>query len=249
MAFAPSVSTPRSRIFTGRNSFLDRYFYFIMSLIFPVLVLAGFGPTLDEKLIRPAIAPPTILWYHGVVFSAWILVYIMQSALVRTRNVSTHRTLGWAGAGLVAIMFPLGVATGIQMVHFEIYQLHVPHRYSFLAVPLFDVGAFTVCLALAILWRKKPELHRRLVYFGTSALLVAAFARLDHAYMRAHSSFYLGADLLIALGMCRDQLVNGRVHKVYRIGLPLYVAAQLLIVYLWRIGPEWWVGVARSIVG
>jgi hypothetical protein len=245
-----SSATPRAfTIFTGRNSLLDRYFYFAMSLVFTALVIAGFGPTLDEKLIHPVIAPPTILWYHGAVFSAWLVFYILQTALVRTRNVRIHRTIGWAGAAIVAIMLPLGLATGIQMVHFEIYQLHVPHRYSFLAVPFFDVGGFAVCIALAILWRRKPDLHRRLVYFGTSALLVAAFARLDHAYMRAHSNFYLGADLLIFLGMLRDQFVDGRVHKVYRIGLPLYVVAQIIVVYLWRGSPDWWVNIAHSIVG
>lgn len=249
MATASSTAERRSSILTGRNSLLDRYFYFVMSLVFAVLVIAGFGPTLDEKLIHPVIAPPTILWYHGAVFSAWLIFYIVQTSLVRTRNVSIHRTIGWAGAALIAIMLPLGLATGVQMVRYEIYQLHVPNRYSFIAVPFFDVGSFALCAALAIWWRKKPELHRRLVYFGTSALLVAAFARLDHAYMRAHSSFYLGADFLILLAMCRDRLVNGLVHNVYRVGLPLYVAAQILVVYLWRGGPDWWVHICRSIVG
>ena len=249
MTTASSITLRPSSIFIGRNSLLDRYFYFVMSLVFAVLVVAGFGPTLDEKLVHPAIAPPTILWYHGAVFSAWLIFYIVQTSLVRTRNVKVHRTIGWAGAALVAIMLPLGLATGVQMVHFEIYQLHMPNRHSFLAVPFFDVGSFALCAALAIWWRKKPELHRRLVYFGTSALLVAAFARLDHAYMRAHSSFYLGADLLLLLGILRDRLVNGRVHNVYRIGFPVYFAAQFLIVYLWRGRPEWWVNICRSIIG
>lgn len=249
MATASSTTPSASAIFTGRNSLLARYFYFAMSLVFAALVIAGFGPTLDEKLIHPLVAPPTVLWYHGAVFSAWLIFYILQTALVRTRNVSIHRTIGWVGLGLIAIMLPLGLSTGVQMVHFEIYQLHVPHRYSFLAVPFFDVASFAVCALMAIWWRKKPDLHRRLVYFGTSALLVAAFARLDHAYMRAHSSFYLGSDFLIILAMCRDQLVDGRVHKVYRIALPLYVVAQILVVYLWRGSPDWWVNICRGIVG
>jgi hypothetical protein len=249
MATASSATERRSSILVGRNSLLDRYFYFVMSLIFAGLVIEGFGPTLAEKLVHPVVAPPTILWYHGVVFSAWLIFYILQSALVRTRNVSFHRTIGWAGAALVVIMLPLGLATGVQMVHFEIYQLHMQNRWSFLAVPFFDVGSFALCIALAIWWRKKPKLHRRLVYFGTSALLVAAFARLDHAYMRAHSNFYLGADALIVLAMIRDQLVNGRVHKVYRVGLPIYIVAQITVVYLWRGGPDWWVNLCRSIIG
>lgn len=236
-------------VFAGRNGLLDRYFYFAMSLISAAVVAAGFGPTLDEKLIHPAIAPPKLLWFHGAVFSAWLLFYICQSALVRTRNVRWHRSLGWFGACLAAIMVPLGYATGISMVHFETYQLHMPGRYAFLAIPFFDISAFAVCTALAIWFRRKPELHRRLMFFGTCALLVAAFARVDHAFLRTHSLQYAAVDLLILLGLGRDLLVNGRVHKVYRIALPLYFAAQMIVIYIWRIGPEWWVRIARGIVG
>lgn len=244
-----SVAALRPRIFTGRNSLVDRYFYLAMSLATAAAVAAGFGPTLDEKLIHPAIAPPRILWLHGAVFSLWVVFYILQSALVRTRNVKVHRTIGWAGAGVAAAMLPLGVATGIAMVHFETYQLHEPGRYAFLAIPFFDIGVFAVCIALAIWWRKRPELHRRLVFFGTSALLVAAFARVDHAFLRQHSLMYFAVDLFIGLGVIRDLLVNRRVHAVYRFGLPIYFFAQLFVIYLWRVGPEWWIRIGRAIAG
>ena len=244
---AANVSRPSA--FRSRGGWLDRYFYFAMALGSAAVVIAGFGGTVGDKLFHPAIAPPRLLWVHGVVFSLWIVFYILQSALVRTRNVRLHRTLGWVGAGLAGVMFPLGVATGIVMVHFETYQLHMPGRYAFLAVPFFDIGTFAVCLALAIAWRRKPELHRRLVFFGTCALLVAAFARIDHAALRQHSLQYAGADVLILLGVGRDLLVNRRVNAIYRIGLPVYVVAQLCVIYLWRVGPEWWVRIARGIVG
>jgi hypothetical protein len=220
-----------------------------MSLIAAAIVLAGFGPAIDEKLIHPAVAPPKILWLHGAVFSSWIVFFILQSGLVRTRNVQWHRFIGWFGAGLAAVMIPLGFATGLFMVRFEIFRLHEPGRYAFLAIPFFDISAFAVCIVPAIWWRKKPELHRRLVFFGTCALLVAAFARLDHAILRMHSLQYFGADLLILLGVSRDLLVNGRVHKVYRIALPAYFVAQLFVIYLSRVGPQWWVHIAHGIVG
>ncbi|HZP05061.1 MAG TPA: hypothetical protein VFB43_09185 [Terracidiphilus sp.] len=233
----------------GRNGLVDRYFHFAMSLVAAVIVVAGFGPTIDEKLIHPAVAPPAILGYHGAVFSLWIVFFILQSGLVRTRNVKWHRLLGWYGAGLAAVMIPLGFATGILMVHFETYRLHEPGRYAFLAIPFFDIGVFAVCIGLAIWWRKRPEPHRRLIFFATCALLVAAFARIDHAFLRQHSLQYFGADLLLALGVARDLMVNRRVHMVYRVGLPVYFAAQLFVIYLSRIGPEWWIHIARAIVG
>jgi hypothetical protein len=228
---------------------LDRYFYFAMSLVAAVAVVAGFGETVDEKLFHPAVAPPRILWVHGAVFSSWIVFFILQSALVRTRNVKWHRFLGWVGAGLVALMVPLGVLTAIAMVRFETYRLHQPGRYAFLAIPFFDIGVFGLCMVLAIAWRKKPEFHRRLIFFATCALLVAAFARMDHGAVRAHSLSYVGPDLLLALGVGRDLLVNRRVHKVYGVGLPAYLVAQLFVIYLWRVGPEWWVHLMHAVAG
>lgn len=240
---------PRPRALVGRNSQLDRYFYFAMSLVAAAAVVAGFGETVGDKLFHPPIAPPKILWFHAALFSSWIVFFIVQSALVRTRNVKWHRFIGWFGTALAAVMVPLGLATAVAMVHFETYLLHMPGRYAFLAIPLFDVGTFGLCIALAIWWRKKPELHRRLVFFGTCALLVAAFARMDHGFARAHGLIYVGPDLLLALGVGRDLLVNRRMHAVYRIGLPAYLVAQLFVVYLWRTGPAWWVRIAHAIVG
>jgi hypothetical protein len=243
------AAAQRSRALTASGGLLDRYFYFAMSLVAAAAVVAGFGETVDEKLFHPAVAPPRILWVHGAVFSSWIVFFIFQSALVRTRNVKWHRLLGWVGVGLAAVMVPLGVATAILMVRFETYRLHQQGRFAFLAIPFFDIGVFALCASLAIVWRRKPELHRRLIFFATCALLVAAFARMDHAFLRVHSLMYLGPDLLLALGICRDLLVNGRVHKVYRVGLPAYMVAQLFVVYLWRVGPEWWLHLTHAIAG
>ena len=250
MASASQIAAVhRPRPLLGPGGLLDRYFYFAMSLVAAVVVVAGFGETVGEKLFHPAVAPPRILWVHGAVFSSWIIFFILQSALVRTRNVKWHRFLGWVGAGLVALMVPLGVVTAIAMVRFETYRLHQQGRFAFLAIPFFDIGVFGLCMVLAIVWRKKPELHRRLIFFATCALLVAAFARMDHAFLRVHNMMYLGPDLLLALGVGRDLLVNQRVHKVYRIGLPAYLVAQLFVIYLWRVGPEWWLHLTRAIAG
>jgi hypothetical protein len=47
----------------------------------------------------------------------------------------------------------------------------------------------------------------------------------------------------------RDLLVNRRIHIVYRIGVPLYYVAQLGVIYLAAVGPEWWVRIGRFIAG
>jgi hypothetical protein len=247
-SISPTAAVRPVAIFTGRNSLLDRYFYFAMSLLSAAVVVWGFGHTVDQSLFHAAVPRPRLLWFHGALFSAWILFFIFQSALIRSHNVKLHRLTGWFGVGLGSLMVPLGWATAIVMVHFETYTLHETGRYAFFIVPSYDMLAFGTCFALAVLWRKKPELHRRLIFLATCALLIAAFARFS-PFIRSHGLGYLGVDLMITLGMLRDLLVNRRIHKVYRIALPAFMAAQSLVIYVSQTGPQWWIRFARAVVG
>ena len=61
--------------------------------------------------------------------------------------------------------------------------------------------------------------------------------------------FYIGLDFLIVLGMVRDWLVDGRVHKVYLYALPPIAILQALAVYVWRVNPGWWQAITHAILG
>jgi hypothetical protein len=238
-------SVPR---IAGRKDLVDRYFYFSMSLLASVLVVWGFSRTIDRHLLHPPVPAPFLLWIHSAAFTGWIAFYILQSALVRTRNVRLHRTLGWFGVGLAAAMIPLGFLTAVVMGR---YNKHLPHfagADAFLSVPLGDTIAFAVLIGLAIYWRKKAELHRRILFLANCALLEAALTRI-HPYLFIHSLGYACVDAIILLGLARDLLVDRHVHKVYCIALPLLIVFQALIVYLWRGAPAWWLSITQAILG
>lgn len=248
MASAPQTAAVNpSWSFTGRNGLADRYFYFAMSLLAAVVVIWGFSHTVDQNLIHAAPPRPLILWFHGAAFSAWIAFFIFQSALVRTRNVKIHRFFGWFGTALATAMVLLGVTTAIVMGRFDTYRLHQPGSDAFLIIPLYDMLTFAILIGLAIAWRKRPELHRRLIFIATCVLLDAAFGRID--YLFDHNLFELSVDLVIALGIARDLFVNRRIHRVYLIALPVLVVAQTFAVYTWRSGAHWWLGIAHRILG
>jgi hypothetical protein len=232
---------------TGRNGILHRYFYFSMSLLLAAIVVAGFQRTVNANLFHPAVPRPFILWIHASAFAGWVLFFICQSTLVRVRKVSWHRSIGWFGAGLATVMVPLGVATAIIMARFDLVQLHQNDADAFLSVPFYDMIAFGVSIALAIYWRTKPELHRRLIFIATCGLTDAAFGRFD--YLFDHNLFFPCLDLLIVLGVARDLWVDRRVHKVYRYALALLIVGQSLAVYMWRHNPSWWQGITRAIMG
>jgi hypothetical protein len=229
------------------NTFLCKYFYLCMSLVLAALVLVGFSRTVNANLFHANPPRPLLLWIHGTAFSTWILFFIVQSSLVRARKVSVHRFLGWFGAALATAMVPLGVTIAVVMARFDTLALHQKGADAFLSIPFVDMIIFGSCMAMAIYWRKKPEYHRRLVFIASCQLMDAAIGRFD--FMYDHSLFYVALDLLIALGMARDWVVDGRVHKVYRYALPALIVMQSLAVYAWRANPAWWGAITHTILG
>ncbi len=234
------------KTFAPRRRLVDRYFYFTMSLLFPVIVVWGFSRTVNENLFRAVVPRPLILWFHGAAFSGWVVFFMCQSVLVRTRNVKWHRFFGWFGAALGAAMVPLGTSTAIVMGRFDTYQLHQTGAEPFLIIPFFDMAAFGTLLALAVVWRKKPELHRRLIFIATCALLDAPFARFD--FLFNYNIFLFCPDFVIGLGILRDLLVNRRIHRVYIIALPTLMVLQVLVTLVWRSEASWWVRIAHAIL-
>jgi hypothetical protein len=218
-----------------------------MSLLMVAIVVSGFSQSVDANLFHAAVPRPTILWFHGAAFSAWVLFFVFQSALVRTHNVKLHRSMGWFGAGLGATMVPLGVVTAIVMGRFDIHVLHEPGVEDFLIIPFYDMVAFGTLLSLAILLRKKPDFHRRLLFIATAGLLDAAFGRFQ--YLFDTNLFAVCMDSVMVLGVARDLLVDKRIHKVYLIALPCVFAVQILTIYTWRSAAPWWMAIAHSLVG
>jgi hypothetical protein len=241
------AARPQAASQSGLRTFLSKNFYFCMSLVLAGLVVWGFSRTVDNNLFHAKPPRPLLLWMHGAAFSTWIVFFIAQTSLVRVRKVSVHRTLGWFGAALAATMVVLGFSVAVVMTRFDARVLHQAGVDAFLSVPFLDMIAFGTLMSLAILWRKSPDFHRRLVFIASCELMDAAVGRFDFIFN--HSLFYPCLDLLIVAGMVRDLIVDGRIHKVYLYTLPVMIVGQSLAVYLWRVDPGWWKAITAAIVG
>lgn len=247
------TATPIGKIreVARRSGFLERHFYFGMSLLIAAVVVYGFSRTVNQNLFHPAVPRPLVLYLHGAIFSGWVVFFILQSALVQTHNVQIHRRIGWFGAALGTSISIVGVTTAIVMPHFRILQLHQNAEavMAFLIVPLFDMLSFSMALALAIYWRRKPEFHRRLMLVATCALSAAAFGRFPFSDAVLRWFFYVGVDLLILLGVMRDLIVIRRVHQVYVYALPLLVIGQASAIFISIHKTPFWMKIAHAILG
>lgn len=240
----PSRPMPR---LLQRGGFLDRYFYFAMALVQAGVVVWGFSHTVNDNLLHAKPPRPTLLWIHGMAFSLWMVVYVVQTALVRVRRVKVHRTLGWFAVALAVCMVVLGLVISFVMGHFHATVLHEPDLVPFEIVGVWDMVSFGTAVGLAIRWRRRPELHRRLMFIATCCLLSAGFGRIDFVF--DHHLFYACLDGLVLLGVLRDLAIDHRIQVVYRWALPLLIAGQWTVVQMYARPVGWWATLAHRMMG
>jgi hypothetical protein len=239
---------------------LNHWFYFGMTLLTTAIVAYGFGRLIEPRLLEGP-PRPVVLWVHSILFSFWMAFLIAQSALVRVRNVKMHRTLGWGGAGLAAAMTVVGVITSVVMTRFELQYLNAHPLYALGGVhrdglvrmrlagqlgSLWNIGCFTALFWLAVYWRTKPEMHRRLMLLATCVLLAPAFSRFQQPFVSHHSFYWV--DGVILLGVARDLFVTQRIHKVYYCVLPILIVGQQFVEHTMLAEPAWWMRIASFIV-
>ncbi|MGH9616956.1 MAG: hypothetical protein ACRD28_09470 [Acidobacteriaceae bacterium] len=217
-----------TRLKSKRAGLLDRYFYFFMSLLIAAVVAYGFGQTVDRRLFHSIHPKPLLLSIHAAVFSAWVVFYIFQSLLVRSGNVRIHRRLGWFGVALGIAIPIVGTVTAVTMRRFDLHYPDLARTAPLLRTALLDLTSFTIPFALAIYWRQRPDLHRRLLLIATCALTAAAFVRFPSVF-HPWPYYYVGVDLLVLLGVLRDAIVDRRVHPVYLYALPALILAQFTV--------------------
>ena len=226
------------------KKFLEHRFYFAMAVLTAAVVVVGFAPNFGPKMLHPAHPAPLSLWVHTGVFSGWVILVLVQTGLIQASKVSLHRTLGMSTAILGVVLPIVGVWVAIDTGHAKVLQGKAAGE-SFLLVPFSDMFFFVVLFGLGMWWRKRPELHRRLMLLASVSLTVAAFARFPR-YIVPGGHFNIACDLMILLAVGRDLVVDGRIHRVYLIGLPLLILGQATTELVRQ--SNWWLSVASSIL-
>src|SRR6185295_7957533 len=91
-----------------------RLFHTAMALACLITAVAGFGPTYFFKPVHPSPPLSPLLHVHGLVFTTWLVLLIVQSGLVRADRTDLHKRLGIFGALLAVVVVILGFAVAIE---------------------------------------------------------------------------------------------------------------------------------------
>ena len=185
----------------------DRVFYSAMAITLGATVVAGFsrtyylrffdgGPT--ATLSGGPFTP--LVYVHGALFTAWVVLFLVQTALIASHRVAVHRRLGIAGAALAAAMLVAGTLTAIATAARGSAPVGVD-PLSFLAIPIFDMVLFATFVTAALARRRDKEAHKRLMLLAYFSIVTAALARLPGVLPLGPPAFFgLSFLFLVAAG-------------------------------------------------
>ena len=230
-----------------------------MSLAMLASVFLGFSRTYFLKPWFPELAhlapPESFFFYiHGVCFTAWFVLAVIQPVLIANRRVDLHRSVGWFGAGLAAAVLVVGIVGSLIAAGRPGGFIGVPvPPLQFLIVPLADLALFSVFVVFAILRRRDTQHHKRFMLLASIGLLDAAVVRWPLSNMSAPIAGLmwtrtdLGVDLFLIPMIIWDIVTRGRVHRVTLVGGLAVIASQPLRLVVMETTA--WMSFARWAVG
>lgn len=224
----------------------DRGMYTWAAVGAALLVLIGFARTYYLKGLFGGQALSTLVHVHGAVMTVWVLLFITQVRLVAARRVDIHRRLGLFGAVWAGLMVVIGFVTAVVAARNGVSP--GPPPLVFLAIPLFDIAIFGLLVATGIWFRKRADIHRRLMLLSCLGLLPAAIARIPLGFIATGGPlvFFGLTDLCILACVVYDSVRNRRLHPAFGWGTVLIIGSQ--VVRLMMMGTAAWMTFATWLV-
>ncbi|MGI8837616.1 MAG: hypothetical protein ACR2H4_13410 [Pyrinomonadaceae bacterium] len=207
----------------------ERWFYISMAIAAVITVFAGFAPTYYLRPYYNTAPLMPLLHLHGIVFSAWLALFLVQTTLVAAHRTDIHRRLGILGGTIAAFMILIGVTTAVIRASQGATPLPGISPLSFLVVPLGDMFVFAILVGAGFYYRRRPDVHKRLMLLATISILAAAIARLPFPIMKAGPPAFFGfTDAFVVACIVYDLITLKRVHRATVFGAILIIASQPL---------------------
>lgn len=205
----------------------DRGLFLTAAILFPLLVLIGYFKSYYFSAFfadAPKIAN-SLVHAHGVTMTAWVIYFIVQFALIRTKNIKLHMSMGFAGIALAALVVVVGMATAYdaQLVRHAAPPGINPH--GFFLLPVSDMTLFVLFFAGAIYYRKRPAEHKALMLLTAINFLPAALFRIPLLAPDQQALFAFGVPALMAVAcFAWHTTKHRRLNKPFALGVLVLVA-------------------------
>lgn len=211
----------------------ERRFYTGMAIFMIAMVLAGFAPSFYFRGLihyprpNPSISPLVLL--HGLMFSAWMILFLVQVRFVAAGRRDLHRKLGRWGMILAIALVPLMIATTLG----QVARANQPPGFTPLgwtAVPAFVIPVFVALVWAGWLNRREAQTHKRLMLGAALMMMDPAIGRLPlfpPGMLGVHMSDLTAWTPFLAL-CAWDVRTIGRLHWATLYGAGLFGLALIL---------------------
>jgi hypothetical protein len=219
----------------------ERRFFTGMALVVLLCTFLGFAPT---YYLRFALTPPhpveplvPYVFLHGLLFSAWVLLFMVQTSLVAAGRIDLHRRLGIAGMWLIAAMIPMALVVSLGGVNRPLTAPPGLSPLSWLAISLLDIPLFGGLIVTALIKRRVPATHKRLMLIAMIDMVRPSLGRLL-PMLGVPGPLPLLLPLLLLLPLVAwDIKSRGRVHSATLWGSLLVAGLTILTLAIWSTTP------------
>ncbi len=208
-----------------------RTFFIGLSLIIALIAVVGFWRTYYGPLLSGTLSQPLLIHVHALVFTGWLLLFLAQAVFAATRRLAWHVRIGQIGIAYGALLIVVGSTTGVLRA--AALPLGGPAERLLFAASA-DMVMFSGFFAAAVWFRRKPQLHKRLMVVAATTLLVAAVGRMSFLPAppaRAFASLTIWATPLL-LAMAYDLRTRHLVHPIYLVGLAAMVVRRFSVPFV-----------------
>jgi hypothetical protein len=215
-------------------------FYRVAALLVLLVVLFGFAPSFYLKFLFHKPPPLTLLLVaHGIVMTTWFVLFALQAQLVATGRTPLHRRLGVFGGVLALALVLLG--TTVAIVGARLGHSPGPPPPVFLAIPLTDMLVFAIMVGSALWFRRRSDIHKRLMLLASIGLLTAAIARTPFWHGNIVANFCTTLAFALAC-VAWDAWRQRRLHPAFAWGFALIAVSWPF--RLWLSGTDGWAAFA-----
>jgi hypothetical protein len=243
----------------GRRRPADGVFLAVACTAALAIVITGFAPTYYLKLLSGAPPLPILLHVHGALMTAWFVLFFIQVCLIASHRVRLHRRLGMAGAVVAGLILTIGATVDIRAARLGHMPAQGPPPLQFMGFLLFALLVFGTLVSAALLLRRRPDYHKRLMLLSCFSLVGPGLFRIPPEWFPPAVGFLktggpaglFGLDLLLVyLAIGWDTWRHRRLHPALVCGAVLIAAEDLPVIWgflstgAWTHFATWLVGAA-----
>lgn len=196
-------------------------FHALIAIVLTAFVVIGFSRTYYLRFLSDRPPLHLILHIHGLVFTAWLALFVTQTRLIAARRADLHMKLGVGGAFLALLVVATGVlATFVGAAVPRMTQLGVTTAQASI-VPVVSILPFAILVTAGVALRHRASLHKRFMLLAMISVLGPPTARLIAMLGGRPYALVIQMSVIAAFVtacLVHDWRKNRVVHPVFAIG-------------------------------